>query len=58
MLVAPLIFVPFFNHWYVCPVPEFAVSVTLPPLQNVVGPPAVIEAVTVVVAGIVEYLNQ
>jgi hypothetical protein len=34
----------FFCHTYVRPVPVFAVNVTLPPVQNVVGPEGVIVA--------------
>ena len=45
-------------HWYVKPVPEFALKLTLDPEQNVVAPPAVIVAVGIglnvtVVAGLV-----
>ena len=46
--VAPVIVVPLRFHTYVYPTPVFELSVTLPPAQNVVLPPAVTVAVTVV----------
>ena len=41
--MAPDIADPFSLHWYVSPGPVFAFNKTLPPEQNVVAPPAVIE---------------
>ena len=43
--MAPVILVPFRFHWYVNPVPVFALNVTDPPVQIVVDPAAVMVAV-------------
>lgn len=58
---APPIGEPFNSHWYEEKVPlpplGFAFNVTLPPLQNVVGPPAEIVTLTVVFA-VTETLDE
>ena len=44
-MIAVAIGVLLFNHWYVKPVPVFALITTLPPVQNVVAVLAVAVAV-------------